>query len=115
MPGRSSAARAEDVWNNCRPWRRQFDFLPRGWFVVGPPETQGFRNESARYFLLFGRPLEYSRYSSPGLPVRKVNVIVKGYGNATVRTRNGYYATPAPPPKPKRAASSLVKPNIEQQ
>ena len=27
---------------------------------------------------------------------RKINVQVKGYGNITVRTRNGYYATPAP-------------------
>ena len=37
---------------------------------------------------------------------RKINVSVKGYGNAIVRTRNGYYATPAPPPK---GSSGLVK------
>jgi Ca-activated chloride channel homolog len=37
---------------------------------------------------------------------RKVSVLVKGYGSATVRTRNGYYATPAPPPK---GSSGLVK------
>jgi VWFA-related protein len=30
---------------------------------------------------------------------RKINVQVKGYGNITVRTRNGYYATPAPAAK----------------
>lgn len=40
---------------------------------------------------------------------RKVNVVVKGFGNPTVRTRNGYYATPEAPPKPKPAGSSLVK------
>jgi Ca-activated chloride channel family protein len=31
---------------------------------------------------------------------RKINVTVKAPGNPTVRTRTGYYATPAPPPKP---------------
>jgi len=31
---------------------------------------------------------------------RKINVTVKAAGNPTVRTRSGYYATPAPPPKP---------------
>jgi Ca-activated chloride channel family protein len=40
---------------------------------------------------------------------RKVNVVVKGFGNPTVRTRNGYYATPETPVKPK-PGSSLVKP-----
>jgi len=37
---------------------------------------------------------------------RKINVTVKGFGNPTVRTRNGYYATPAPAPKPARASNS---------
>src|SRR5262249_31606304 len=37
---------------------------------------------------------------------RRINVKVTGYGNPVVRTRNGYYAYPAPPPK---TASSLVK------
>jgi Ca-activated chloride channel family protein len=36
---------------------------------------------------------------------RKINVTVKGFGNPTVRTRNGYYATPAPAPKPSRAGN----------
>jgi Ca-activated chloride channel family protein len=36
---------------------------------------------------------------------RKISVSVKGYGNPTVRTRNGYYATAAPAPKP---SNSLV-------
>jgi Ca-activated chloride channel homolog len=31
---------------------------------------------------------------------RKINVTVKAPGNPTVRTRTGYYATPAAPPKP---------------
>jgi VWFA-related protein len=31
---------------------------------------------------------------------RKINVLVKASGNPTVRTRNGYYATTTPPPKP---------------
>ena len=31
---------------------------------------------------------------------RKINVTVKAAGNPTVRTRSGYYATPAPPAKP---------------
>jgi VWFA-related protein len=31
---------------------------------------------------------------------RKINVLVKASGNPTVRTRNGYYATPTAPPKP---------------
>ncbi len=39
---------------------------------------------------------------------RKVSVVVKGFGNPTVRTRNGYYATPEPPARPKPGAS-LVK------
>ena len=30
---------------------------------------------------------------------RTVHVVVKGYGNPTVRTRNGYYATPGPASK----------------
>lgn len=30
---------------------------------------------------------------------RKINVIVNGYGHPTVRTRNGYYASPAPAAK----------------
>jgi VWFA-related protein len=38
---------------------------------------------------------------------RKISVTVKGYGNPTVRTRNGYYATPAPAPK--SPSNSLVK------
>ncbi len=37
---------------------------------------------------------------------RQVKVTVKGYGNAIVRTRNGYYATPAASPK---GSSGLVK------
>ncbi len=37
---------------------------------------------------------------------RTIKVSVKGYGNATVRTRNGYFATPTPPPK---GSSGLVK------
>jgi Ca-activated chloride channel homolog len=36
---------------------------------------------------------------------RKINVTVKGFGNPTVRTRNGYYATPAPAPKASRASN----------
>jgi Ca-activated chloride channel homolog len=40
---------------------------------------------------------------------RKVNVTVKAPGNPTVRTRNGYYATPEAPPKPRPAGSMLVK------
>ena len=36
----------------------------------------------------------------------RISVSVKGYGNVTVRTRNGYYATPDPAPK---GASGLVK------
>ena len=36
---------------------------------------------------------------------RKINVTVKGFGNPTVRTRNGYYATPAAPPKPTHASN----------
>src|SRR6266404_1580418 len=35
---------------------------------------------------------------------RKINVVVNGYGHPTVRTRNGYYASPAATPK---TASSL--------
>ncbi len=31
---------------------------------------------------------------------RKITVTVKGFGNPTVRTRNGYYATQPAPPKP---------------
>jgi Ca-activated chloride channel family protein len=31
---------------------------------------------------------------------RKITVTVKGYGNPTVRTRNGYYAKTSPPSKP---------------
>jgi len=38
---------------------------------------------------------------------RKVNVMVKGPGAPTVRTRNGYYATPAAPAKP--GGSNLAK------
>ena len=38
---------------------------------------------------------------------RKINVTVKGYGNPTVRTRNGYYATPAPPAKPNSPGSAV--------
>jgi len=37
---------------------------------------------------------------------RKIVVQVKGYGNLTVRSRNGYYATPPAAPKP--GASSLI-------
>lgn len=37
---------------------------------------------------------------------RKISVTVRASGNPTVRTRNGYYATPNPPPKP-RAANSI--------
>src|SRR5277367_3776550 len=37
---------------------------------------------------------------------RKINVTVKGFGNPTVRTRNGYYATPAAPAKPSRASNA---------
>jgi len=36
---------------------------------------------------------------------RKITVKVTGYGNPTVRTRNGYYATPTPGPK---TSNSLV-------
>jgi Ca-activated chloride channel family protein len=40
--------------------------------------------------------------TSPALDgtFRKINVTVKAAGNPTVRTRSGYYATPAPPAKP---------------
>ncbi len=30
---------------------------------------------------------------------RSIKVVVNGYGKPTVRTRNGYYASPAPPAK----------------
>ena len=38
---------------------------------------------------------------------RKITVTVKAPGNPTVRTRNGYYATPVAPPKP--GASNSIK------
>jgi Ca-activated chloride channel family protein len=38
---------------------------------------------------------------------RKINVTVRGFGNPTVRTRNGYYATPAAPSKPTRASNTV--------
>jgi VWFA-related protein len=34
---------------------------------------------------------------------RQIKVAVTGYGHPAVRTRNGYYATPAPPPKTTQA------------
>jgi Ca-activated chloride channel family protein len=37
---------------------------------------------------------------------RSIKVVVNGYGKPTVRTRNGYYASPAPPPKPQPSASN---------
>jgi len=37
---------------------------------------------------------------APDGTFRKINVTVKAPGNPTVRTRTGYYASPAPPPKP---------------
>jgi VWFA-related protein len=37
---------------------------------------------------------------------RSIKVVVNGYGKPTVRTRNGYYASPAPPPKPQPSASA---------
>jgi VWFA-related protein len=37
---------------------------------------------------------------------RQIKVMVKWQGNPTVRTRNGYYATPLPPPKPVPSASN---------
>jgi VWFA-related protein len=37
---------------------------------------------------------------------RSIKVVVNGFGKPTVRTRNGYYASPAPPPKPQPSASS---------
>jgi Ca-activated chloride channel family protein len=37
---------------------------------------------------------------------RQIKVVVNGYGKPTVRTRNGYYASPAPPPKPQPSASN---------
>jgi Ca-activated chloride channel homolog len=43
---------------------------------------------------------------------RKVAVVVKGYNNPQVRTRNGYYATPEPPAKGSatpKARQTLVK------
>ncbi|HUA87746.1 MAG TPA: VWA domain-containing protein [Bryobacteraceae bacterium] len=43
---------------------------------------------------------------------RKVSVLVKGFGNPQVRTRNGYYATPEPPaksPTTPKAGATLVK------
>ena len=41
---------------------------------------------------------------------RKISVMVKGYGSPTVRTRNGYYATTAPPAK----SSQPISPKSEQ-
>ena len=38
---------------------------------------------------------------------RQIKVNVKGFGNPTVRTRNGYYASAAAPPKPKTPGNTL--------
>ncbi len=37
---------------------------------------------------------------------RQIKVVVNGYGKPAVRTRNGYYASPAPTPAPKPTTSS---------
>src|SRR5438046_6772360 len=40
---------------------------------------------------------------------RAIKVVVNGFGRPTVRTRNGYYASAAPSPKPPQAASQNKK------
>jgi Ca-activated chloride channel family protein len=40
---------------------------------------------------------------------RQIRVTVKGFGNLTVRTRNGYYATPQPAPKPGATKPTALK------
>lgn len=68
---------------------------------ITPMVAQEIRNQYILGYLPTNSTLDGS--------FRRINVVVKGYGNATVRTRNGYYATPEAPAKPKPANASLVK------
>jgi VWFA-related protein len=40
---------------------------------------------------------------------RQIKVLINGYNKPTVRTRNGYYASPAPAPKPPVSSSNTKK------
>ena len=77
------------------------DFYPK---TLGEVEqiTPRVAHEIRNQYILAYSPLNQTLDGT----FRNIKVVVNGYGKPTVRTRNGYYASPAPPPKPQPSASN---------